>query len=222
MKTAPDRDELLNALHGEVTVKELEECNLGVLTPVRASDRITFTPLLPPRTHSRVAGILRKFRPTRNTGGLLFIERVVAVFTPHVPDNVLGEVELWVHDTLLPNLQEVTNRVRVRLNDGPKLIAFYPPYSIPLSDTSLGLPRSFSVVSELHEMQFVPGGSPFSLYLLWSPRIEGVSHNYLPRPPQILPVCRTMVRDALQETAMQQSYLAGAMSNRYATPTSGT
>nr|UGN61045.1 cell-to-cell movement protein [Pea enation mosaic virus 2] len=216
--SASNQKELLAALYGEVTIKELEETNLGVITPVRANEKVTLTPLLPPKTQGRVSSVLKRFRSTRNTGGLLSVEKVVVVFTPHVPDDVLGEVEIWLHDSILPHLGSVGPRLKLKLSDGPKLLAFYPPYSIALGDSISGQPRSFSIATELFEGNFAPGCSPFSLFLMWSPRIEAVTHNYLSRPPRALPICRTMVRDALSEVASQQQYLKGAMSNRYAMP----
>nr|WIL96177.1 putative cell-to-cell movement protein [Carrot umbravirus 3] len=218
IRKAPDQRELLQALYNEVSVKELEETNLGVLTPVRASEKVVLTPLLPPATQSRVSKFLKNLRSTRATGGLLFVEKVVVVFTPHCPDDAVGEVEIWLHDTLLPHLNSVGDRVRIKLNGGPRLIAFYPPYSIPLADMSLSHSRCLCVVSELHECNYVRGGSPFSLFLMWSPRIEAVSHNYLQRKPENLPVCRQNVKSALSTLAGRQAYLAGARSNRFAIP----
>nr|QJX15711.1 putative cell-to-cell movement protein [Red clover umbravirus] len=216
--SAVSKQELLAALYGEVTMKELEESNLGVTTPVRANEKVTITPLLPPKTQGRVSSVLKRFRSTRNTGGLLFVEKVVAVFTPHVPDNVLGEVEIWLHDNILPDLGSVGKKLRLKLSAGPQLLAFYPSYSIALGDSISTQPRSFSIVTELLEGNFAAGCSPFSLYLMWSPRIEAVAHNYLPRDPRVLAICRTKVKDALMEVSSQQEYLKGAMSNRFAMP----
>nr|BBM89990.1 cell-to-cell movement protein [Ethiopian tobacco bushy top virus] len=215
---AATQGELLEALYGEVTIKELQETDLGVLTPHRGDQKVVFTPLLPPRTQSRMAGVLRKFRPTRNTGGLLFVEKVVVVFTPHVPDDAPGEVEVWIHDSLLPNLNSIGQRLRFPLNGGPRLMAFYPPYSIPLADKSKEMPRCFAIVSELLSGNYVNGGSPFSLHIMWQPQIESVAHNYLARAPQVQRICRGMVRDALASLTSRRSYIAGAMSQRF-TPT---
>nr|AXN55942.1 putative movement protein [Red clover umbravirus] len=216
--SAASKQELLAALYGEVTMKELEESNLGLLTPVRANEKVTSTPLLPPKTQGRVGAILKRNRSTRYTGGLLSVEKVVVVFTPHVPDNVLGEVEIWLHDNILPDLGSVGKRLRLKLSAGPQLLAFYPHYSIALGDSISTQPRSFFIVTELLEGNFAAGCSPFSLYLMWSPRIEAVAHYYLPRDPCALAICRTKVKDALRDVSSQQEYLKGAMSNRYAMP----
>ncbi|AAG02573.1 cell-to-cell movement protein [Tobacco mottle virus] len=217
------KQELLDALYGEVTTKELQESNLGVLTPVRGSARVTLTPLLPPDTQSRLSKVLRKYRPTRHTGGMLFIERVVIVLTPHVPDDYPGAVEVYIHDNLLPNLNSMGERVRVELNGGPKLMAFYPHYSIPLSDMVGIRPRSFCVVSSLVESTLgTSGASLFSMYLMWHPNVESRSHNYLPQSPRLHPVCRHRVQQTLHLLDHRQKYLSGAMSNRFALPVMGT
>ncbi|UVX24728.1 cell-to-cell movement protein [Paederia scandens chlorosis yellow umbravirus] len=226
LSRAESKEQLLSVLYGEVTLKELEETQLGILTPVRGNAPVVLTPLLPPKTQTRISSFLRGYRPTRNTGGLLFVEKIVAVFTPHVPDDAPGEVEIWVHDTMLPHLNSVGQKVRVKLNEGPKLIAFYPPYSLPLRDTVSGMPRCFSIVTELSGASYVSGSSPFSLLLMWQPRIESVAHHYLQRPPSLRQVCRHQVKDALMTLSQRQSHLVGAMSSRYATnvallPTNG-
>nr|AUG31439.1 hypothetical protein [Groundnut rosette virus] len=213
---AATQGELLEALYGEVTVQELQETNLGVLTPHRGDQRVVFTPLLPPKTQTRISGVLRRLRPTKNTGGLLYLEKVVVVFTPHVPDDAPGEVEVWIHDSLLPNLNSVGPRLRFPLNGGPRLMAFYPPYSIPLMDKSREMPRCFAIVSELLSASYVGGGSPFSLLIMWQPQVESLAHNYLLRPPKMQKICRGMVKDALGNLTSRKSYIAGAVSQRFA------
>ncbi|AEJ80235.2 putative cell-to-cell movement protein [Opium poppy mosaic virus] len=210
------KEELLNALYGEVTVKELEETDLGILTPHRAERKLVATPLLPPRTQGRIAAVLKKLRTTRNTGGLLFLEKIVVVFTPHVPDDVVGEVTIWVHDNMLPHLNSVGERVCFPLNAGPRLMAFYPPYSIPLSCRVGEIPRCLYIVSEYSGVNFASGASPFSLYIMWQPKIEATAHNYLPRSPLNLPICRHQVKNSLQSMAAQKSAISGAISTRFA------
>nr|AIY28444.1 hypothetical protein [Tobacco bushy top virus] len=218
---ADTKEELLNALYGEVTLRELEESNLGVLTPHRTENKVVMTPLLPPRSQGRIASVLKRFRPTKHTGGLLFIEKIVVVFTPHIPDDAGGEVEIWVHDNMLPHLNSVGPRVRFPMSGGPRLIAFYPPYSIPLSCQVRGAPRSYFIVSEYSGVNFVAGASPFSLYIMWEPKIECVAHNYLMRPPKAMPICRHLVKDSLSSLTLTQGALKSAMSNRYATTATG-
>lgn len=213
---AESKEELITALYGEITVKELEETNLGILTPHRAERKLVATPLLPPKTQGRIAGVLKRFRTTRHTGGLLFIEKIVVVFTPHVPDDVVGEVQIWVHDNMLPNLNSVGDRLSFPLNGGPRLIAFYPPYSIPLSCKVGDTPRCLYIVSEYSGVNFASGASPFSLYIMWQPKIDAVSHNYLPRQPMNLPICRHQVKNSLASITHQKSAISGAISMRYA------
>nr|WAK75544.1 cell-to-cell movement protein [White snakeroot virus A] len=209
--------ELLDILAG-TTHKELVESGLGVITPVRADAKVVSVALFPPRSRHKWLSLSSQHVTSRKTGGLLFVPRLVVVFVPHVPDDVPGEVEMWIHDNILPNNNAVCGRVRFPLNNGQRLVGFYPHYSIPLKDMVGSRPRSFSVVCEQHGTESLQGGSPFSLFLLWEPQISNRAHNYQTLPPTVTAVSRPNIRRMLESRQSQEQYLLQTTTTEFAAP----
>nr|UVK78456.1 MAG: cell-to-cell movement protein [Pastinaca umbravirus 1]UVK78473.1 MAG: cell-to-cell movement protein [Pastinaca umbravirus 1] len=223
-KTATTTGELINLLHGEATVDELRELGLGVMTPVRGNNTLTHTPLYPPRRQLSLSRIFSGRWRTKRTGGMLFIEKLVIVFVPHVPDTVGGEAVIWVHDTALPGLEPigVGQKVCIPLSTGPRLVAFYPNYSIPLSDSAMNAPRCFSLVTQLEGVRLEPGASAFSLYSMWQPVIEERAQSYLPTPPEDVAIQRHHIISQLRDLSQRTRYLHAAMTNEVGTSARGS
>nr|SCO64867.1 Cell to Cell MP [Wild carrot mottle virus] len=218
-KTASTTGELINLLHGEATVEELKELGLGVMTPVRGNNTVTHTPLYPPRRQRTISQYLTGRWRTKRTGGMLFIEKLVVVFTPHVPDTVGGEAIIWVHDTALPGLEPIgeSQKVCIPLSSGPRLVAFYPNYSIPLSDSAGNAPRCFSLVTQLVGVRLEPGASAFSLYSMWQPTIEERAQSYKPTLPEDVAIQRHNIKSQLLDLTQRRRYLNAALTNEAGT-----
>nr|WIL96173.1 putative cell-to-cell movement protein [Carrot umbravirus 2] len=213
IESAATKEELINLLHGEVTHGELRELGLGVLTPTRGSNKLTCTPLYPPSRQRTVRDFfLRQWR-TKRTGGMLFIEKLVVVFVPHVPDDAPGDVVLWLTDNALPGLDPVGSKIEVSLSGGPRLVAFYPTYSIPLSDSVGSAPRCFALVTQLSGLNLAAGSSAFSLFSMWNPTISEKAQHYKETEPECVSIVRHQVRSSLQTLDRQRQHLDAAMTN---------
>jgi len=213
IRTAETREGLINLLHGEVTQEELRELGLGVLTPTRGSNNLTCTPLYPPQRQRTVRDFFIRHWRSRRTGGLLFIEKLVVAFVPHVPDGISGTVTLWLHDNALPGLDPVGSKVEFSLSEGPRLVAFYPNYSIPLSDSAGSAPRCFNLVTQLQGYRLAQGSSAFSLLSMWNPSISEKAQHYQETEPEHVPIVRHQIRSSLRTLAQQRQHLDAALTN---------
>nr|WOZ17740.1 movement protein [Carrot mottle virus] len=223
-KTASTTGELINLLHGETTVDELRELGLGIMVPVRGTNTLTHTPLYPPRRQLTLSRFFSGRWRTKKTGGMLFIEKLVIVFVPHVPDTSPGQAVIWVHDTALPGLEPIGTgqKVCIPLSLGPRLVAFYPNYSIPLSDSAMNAPRCFSLVTQLEGVRLEQGASAFSLYSMWQPVIEERAQSYLPTQPEDVAIQRHNILSQLRDLSQRTRYLHAAMTNDMGTTTRGS
>nr|WIW80084.1 movement protein [Carrot mottle mimic virus] len=210
---AGTREDLINLLHGAGIQDKLRDLGFGVLTPARGSNTLTCTPLYPPEHQRTVRDFFTRKWRTKRSGGLLFIEKLVVAFLPHVPDGTAGEVVLWLHDTALSDLEPVGRKVSLSLSGGPRLVAFYPNYSIPLSDSAESAPRCFSLVTQLQGIRLKTGSSAFSLLSMWNPVIGEKAQHYQATEPECVPIVRHSIKSSLQTLALQRQYLNAALTN---------
>jgi hypothetical protein len=215
---ANNREELLQALHGNLTKEELDEAGLDHCVPVLAHNKCGSVTLLPPKTQGRLVGLLRRSRAMKFSGGYLTYPHVVAVVIPHVYDREAGEVTLWMCDNLYTVPKPICGRVVVPLNKGKQFVLLRPNYSIPLSDGIKGVARAFSVVYEQNGINCSPDMSPFSLFLTWEQEIGQQAHNYLPADPVVIPIQRQALRSLLATPRLLDQVTARTQSNRYAAP----
>ena len=113
-------------------------------------------------------------------------------------------------------------KVCIPLSSGPRLVAFYPNYSIPLSDSAMNAPRCFSLVTQLEGVRLEQGASAFSLYSMWQPVIEERAQSYLPTQPEDVAIQRHNILSQLRDLSQRTRYLHAAMTNDMGTTTRGS